>query len=59
VVDTAAADGVMAAVEDSADSAAEALVVVAQAVLGKMNYNMILNIKEPPIGGSFNAYLLS
>jgi hypothetical protein len=54
----AAADGVMAA-EDSAALAAEALAVVAQAVLGKMNYNMILNIKEPPIGGSFNAYLLS
>jgi hypothetical protein len=56
----AAADGVIAvAVEDSAALAAEALAVAAQAVLGKMNYNMILNIKEPPIGGSFNAYLLS
>jgi len=54
VVDTAAADGaIAAAVEDSAALAAEALVVAAQVVLGKMNYNMILNIKEPPIGGSF------
>ena len=34
-------------------------VVAARVVLGKLNYNMILNIKEPPIGGSFNAYLLS
>jgi hypothetical protein len=56
----AAVDGaIAAAAEDSAASAAEALVVAAQADLGKMNYNMILNIKEPPIGGSFNAYLLS
>ena len=50
---------IAAAVEDSAALAAEALAVAAQAVLGKLNYNMILNIKEPPIGGSFNAYLLS
>jgi hypothetical protein len=48
----------VAAVEDSAALVVEAPVVVAQADPGKMNYNMILNIKEPPIGGSFNAYLL-
>jgi hypothetical protein len=60
VVVAAEVDGaIAAAVEDSAALAAEALAVVAQAVLGKLNYNMILNIKEPPIGGSFNAYLLS
>jgi hypothetical protein len=55
----AAVDGAIAAVEDSAASAAEALVAAARVDPGKMNYNMILNIKEPPIGGSFNAYLLS
>jgi hypothetical protein len=36
VVDTAAADGVMAAVEDSAALAAEALAVVALVGLGKI-----------------------
>jgi hypothetical protein len=37
--------------------AAEALAVVAQADPGKMNYKKILNIKEPPIGGSFINYI--
>jgi hypothetical protein len=59
VVDTAAVEDSVAAVVDSAALEEEALAVVAQADLGKMNYNMILNIKEPPIGGSFNAILLS
>jgi hypothetical protein len=36
VADTAEADGVMAAVEDSAALAAEALAAVAQEVLGKI-----------------------
>jgi hypothetical protein len=53
VVDTAAVEDSVAAVVDSAALEAEALVVVAQGDPGKMNYNMILNIKEPPIGGSF------
>jgi hypothetical protein len=59
VVDTAAVEDSVAAVVDSAALEAEALVVVAQGDPGKMNYNLILNTKEPPIGGSFNAILLS
>jgi hypothetical protein len=43
----AAVDGaIAAAVEDSAALEAEALVAVAQAGLGKMNYNMIFNNKR-------------
>jgi hypothetical protein len=53
----------MVAVEDSAALAAEALAAAVQADPGKnfrkMNYKNILNKKEPPNGGSFNAYLLS
>jgi hypothetical protein len=41
VVDTAAADGVMAAVEDSAASAAEALAVAAQVDPGKILENKL------------------
>jgi len=48
---------------DSAALEVEALVAVAQADLGKTVQDELLEDieykKEPPFGGSFNAYLLS